>query len=148
MILLHKPIQIVDKTVPSVLSILKVSSDVDRLHWTDFLTHSAENATELVYFVYDRITVSLIVFAANKSDTVSWANRGTQAASNALWSTVCVLLHDVSSPPARTQLRHLFWILLRHLSRVDHMLKGQGHPAERRPQIGGRLWLRSLHYFD
>ena len=101
MILLHTPLQIVDKTVPSVLSILKVSSDVDRLHWTDFLTHSAENATELVYFVYDRITVSLLVFAANKSDTVSWANRGTQAASNALWSTVCVLPSTADSKGAR-----------------------------------------------
>ena len=133
MILFHKPVQIVNKTVPSVLSILKVSSDVDSLHWADFLTHSAENAAELVYFVDDRITVALIVFAANKSDTVSRANRGTQSASNALRSTVCVLLHNVSPPPTRTELRHLFWILLRHLSRVDHMLKRQGHPAERRP---------------
>ena len=91
MILLHQTFQIVDETVTGVLSVLKMSSHVNCLYRAHFLTHAAENATELVYLVDDWITVSLIVLAADKPDAVCRTNRRTEPTSNTLRSTICVL---------------------------------------------------------
>ena len=66
MILLHQTIEVVDEALTGVFGIFEVAPHVTRFYRADFLTHAAENATELVDLVDDGVAVTLIVFPANE----------------------------------------------------------------------------------
>ena len=86
--MLHEPVQIVHKTVPCILGILEVQTDMDGLDRAYFLAHPAENTPKLVDLVDNRISISLIVLAAYEPDAVSRANCRAKTACYAFRASV------------------------------------------------------------
>ena len=88
MVLFHEPVQIVDETIPGVFSVLEVHAHVNGFHRANFLTHSAEDAPELVDLVDDGISIALIVFSTYKADTIGRTHhRGDSSGlSSGYWS--------------------------------------------------------------
>ena len=101
MILFHEPVQVIDEPVSGVFGVFVVDPDVNGLHRANLLTHSAEDAAELINLVDDGIPIPLIVFASHKADTVGGTDGGAKAAGDALRPPVCVNLHPMRSPPVR-----------------------------------------------
>lgn len=148
MVLLHEPVQVVDEPFTRILGVLEVPSDVDGLDGANLLAHAAEYAAELVDLEYDGVSVALIVLATDEPDTISRTHRRTEAAGHALGTSIGVYLHTVRAAPARTQLRLLLGVLLRHGTGTEHVTQGEPHSFRRSPKVRRLTGLRPMHCLD
>src|SRR5262245_7904166 len=130
----HQPLEVVDESLATVLGVLVVPSDVDRFLRTHLLAVAAEDAAELVDLEDQRITVPLLVLARHELDAVRRTYRGTEAAGHTLGLAVLRGEHAVRATPPRRERPFLLRVLNRDLF-LEHVLQGQGHPLQRRPQI-------------
>ena len=130
MILFHEAIEVIDEALPSVFGILEVDADVDRFDRADLLTHSAEDAPELVDLVHDGIAVPLVIFPTDKADAIRRTHRGAQTTGYTLGPSVCVNFHPMRPAPARGQIGPLLGIEERDLVGINKMLEGQSHTLE------------------
>src|SRR4051812_9080274 len=69
----HQSLEVVDETLAAVFGVLVVAADVDRLFRADFLTVSTENASKLINFEHQRISVAVLVFTRDQLDAVGRA---------------------------------------------------------------------------
>src|SRR4029077_1977172 len=119
-----------------------VYAHVDGFLGTYLLAVPAEDATELVDLVDERIAVPLLVLAGDELDAISRADLGAETAGDALRAPLLVGEHPVGAPPARRQaprphpVRPVGALLLRVLHRdplLEHVLESERHPFERGP---------------
>src|SRR5437763_3712618 len=131
----RQPLEVVNEPFPAVLGVLVMPADVNRLFRTHLLAVPAEDATELVDFENERITIPFFVFTRHELDAVGWTNGRTKSTSDAFCFARFSGQHPMRSPPPRRDLHFLFGILDRHLVRLDQMPRGERHPLERCPEV-------------
>src|SRR5687768_3785689 len=135
----HQALQIVDETRATVLGILVVPADVDRLLRAHLLAVAAEDAAEFIDLEDERIPIPLLVLPRHELDAVGGAHGRTQTAGDALRLPRLGGQHAMRSPPPGRELPLLVGILERDLVRVDEMLEGERHSLERRANVADLL---------
>src|SRR6478672_2692531 len=76
----RQPLEIVNEAFSAVLCILVMAADVNRFFGTNLLAVSAEDATELVDFENEWITIPFFVFSRHELDAVGRTHGRTKPA--------------------------------------------------------------------
>src|SRR5665213_4329309 len=121
----RQALEVVDETLATVLGILVVPSEVDRLLRADFLAVAAEDAPELINLEHERKAIPFLVFARHELDAVGRADLRAEPTRDALRLSRLVREHPVRAAPARRERPLHLRILLRLLVRIHEVLEGQ-----------------------
>src|SRR5437762_4918340 len=128
--LIHKPLQIVDESLATVLGVLVVPPDVNGLLGADFLTVAAKDATELVDLEHQRIAIPFLVLARHELDAVGRTYGRTETTGDASRLARLRRQHAMGAAPARRDRRFFLGVLSRHPAVDVEEVRSEEHTSE------------------